>query len=322
MKVARVSSLVLVMLVAVVAMAAPLGATEAETSFVEWDGRFSDDDGSVHQLNIEALANAEITRGCGGERPLFCPDDAVTRGEMAAFLNRALRLPASDEDFFTDDNDSIFQRDIQALAASGITLGCNPPDNTRFCPDDPVSREQMAGFLVRGLDLPPSDEDVFADDDNSVFEEQIQALAAAGVTRGCNPPDNTLFCPRDDVTRGEMATFLTRALDLTTFEEPVGSGDALLIDQVPPDENARPQTDDSCYQVIFFEQDPDEFWAIVPYTNQSWGAYTFSGGFFVLDGYIGDVPEDSRNAEGRIVNRLTGFGWPEGIASYTVTCDE
>jgi hypothetical protein len=52
---------------------------------------------------------------------------------------------------FTDDNGSPFEPAIQALAAAGITRGCNPPSNTRFCPDSPVSREQMAAFLTRAI---------------------------------------------------------------------------------------------------------------------------------------------------------------------------
>ena len=40
-----------------------------------------------------------------------------------------------------------------------------------------------------------------------------EALAAAGVTRGCNPPVNDRFCPADLVTRGQMAAFLYRTLD-------------------------------------------------------------------------------------------------------------
>jgi hypothetical protein len=47
-----------------------------------------------------------------------------------------------------------------------------------------------------------------------VFQGAIERLAQAGVTVGCNPPDNTNFCPDDSVTRGQMATFLVRA-DLT-----------------------------------------------------------------------------------------------------------
>ena len=104
-----------------------------------------------------------------------------------------------------------FQGDIEWLADSGITRGCNPPENTRFCPGDSVTRGAMAAFLVRALDLEPSEES-FADTAGHVFEQDIAALAAAGITRGCNPPDNTRFCPDQPVTRAQMAAFLHRAL--------------------------------------------------------------------------------------------------------------
>ncbi|KAA3639014.1 MAG: hypothetical protein DWP92_05260, partial [Armatimonadetes bacterium] len=95
-----------------------------------------------------------------------------------------------------------------------ITKGCNPPDNDRFCPEDPVTRGAMAAFLNRALDLDPTGTDFFIDDDASVFEGDINRLAAAGITLGCNPPTNDQYCPNSLVTRAEMATFLARALEL------------------------------------------------------------------------------------------------------------
>jgi len=50
----------------------------------------------------------------------------------------------------------------------------------------------------------------FSDDDNSLFETDIEWLAATGVTKGCNPPANDRFCPTDNVTRGQMAAFMRR----------------------------------------------------------------------------------------------------------------
>ncbi len=106
----------------------------------------------------------------------------------------------------------LFFTEIDWLADTGTTRGCNPPTNDRYCPDDPVTRGQMAAFLTRALNLPGSDNDTFNDDNGSVFEANIEALAAAGITRGCNPPTNNRFCPDDPVTRGQMAAFLYRAL--------------------------------------------------------------------------------------------------------------
>jgi|GEM_PF-2102661 len=111
---------------------------------------------------------------------------------------------------FGDAVSSMFADDIAWLAATGITKGCDPPANTQFCPDQPVTRGQMAAFLVRALDLRPAS-GRFTDTAGSVFAADIAALANAGVTRGCNPPRNDRFCPDDYVTRGQMAAFLVRA---------------------------------------------------------------------------------------------------------------
>ena len=74
----------------------------------------------------------------------------------------------------------------------------------------------MAAFLVRALGLTAgSSTDMFADDDASIFEDHIDRLAAAGITRGCNPPANDRFCPYSNVDRDEMASFIARALLLT-----------------------------------------------------------------------------------------------------------
>lgn len=174
--------------------------------------RFSDDDDSVHEGNIEDIAAAEITVGCNPPtNDNFCPNDDLTRGQMAAFLNRALNLPATSEDAFTDDESSVFQGDINQLAAADITRGCNPPTNDNFCPDDTITRGQMAAFMTRAFNLPAATTDYFTDDDASIFEDDINALRAAGITQGSNPPANTEFSPDRDMSREEMASFLARA---------------------------------------------------------------------------------------------------------------
>jgi Tol biopolymer transport system component len=178
-------------------------------------GAFWDDEDSVFEANIEWMAATEITKGCNPPyNDKYCPNSHVTRGQMAAFLVRALGLTERLDNPFIDDDDSIFEGDIEKLAKAGITRGCNPPYNDRFCPDRKVTREQMAAFLVRALHLTDDGGgDLFVDDDGSIFERDIDRLAAAGVTKGCNPPTNNRFCPSNHVTRGQMAAFLHRALD-------------------------------------------------------------------------------------------------------------
>lgn len=108
---------------------------------------FWDDDGTTHEADINRLAAAGISGGCGGGR--YCPTQLVEREEMASFLGRALRLAATDVDYFTDDASSIHQFDINRFAEAGVTGGCGP---SLFCPRGTVTRGQMAAFLHRALD--------------------------------------------------------------------------------------------------------------------------------------------------------------------------
>ena len=156
--------------------------------------------------DITWLYYASITQGCGGG--LYCPSGKVTREQMASFLVRAFDLPASGTDYFTDDNSSFHENDINALAAAGVTSGCG---DGRFCPRSSVRRDEMASFMARALDLPPTGTDFFTDDEGSVFhEDNINRIAAAGLTNGCAPG---LYCPSAVTLRDQMAAFLHRALD-------------------------------------------------------------------------------------------------------------
>jgi hypothetical protein len=178
-------------------------------------GTFVDDDNNAHEGAIEAIAALNITRGCNPPaNDRYCPRATVDRGTMAAFLVRALELPATSTDYFTDDDGHLFENDINRLAAAGITRGCNPPANDEFCPDRDMTRGAMAAMLARAFGYPAVSGDTFTDDDGHIFEGDIEKIAAVGITRGCNPPSNTWFCPDRTVTRDTMATFLARALAL------------------------------------------------------------------------------------------------------------
>lgn len=111
---------------------------------------FSDDQASAHQQGINRLAQANIARGCTADS--FCPSDAVTRGQMAAFISRALDLPAVGVDAFSDDGGDVHEAAINALASADITSGCDAGRPERFCPGDTVNRAQMAAFLMRMID--------------------------------------------------------------------------------------------------------------------------------------------------------------------------
>ena len=184
-------------------------------------GTFIDDDGHVLEGGIEAIAAEGITFGCNP--PLndrYCPERVLTRAQMAAMVVRAQDLPATSTDAFVDDDGHVLEGAINRLAAAGITFGCNPPANNRFCPDDTVTRAQAAGFLARALSIPASSTNHFVDDNGHVLEGAINRIADRGITLGCNPPANDRFCPNDGVTRAQIAGMLTRALGLTPMPPP------------------------------------------------------------------------------------------------------
>ena len=186
-------------------------------------GTFTDDDGSIFEGAIEAIAAEGITLGCNPPaNDRFCPDDQVTRGEMAVFLARAFDyVDAGGGNLFVDDDGLFFESAADRLKTAGVTEGCNPPANDRYCGERFVSRDQMAAFLVRALDLVDgAGADLYVDDDGSIFELAIDRLGTAEITQGCNPPANDRFCPDNFVTRGQMAAFLARALGLSPIVPP------------------------------------------------------------------------------------------------------
>ena len=177
-------------------------------------GTFCDDDSSAFEGDIERLVALGVTNGCSqSATDRFCPRAHVTRGQMAAFLTRALSLTDGGSVDFVDDDFSVFEVDIERLAEAGITRGCNPPLNDKFCPDSHVTRATMAAFLVRALGLTDRGSVDFRDDNGSMFEADIEKLATAGITKGCGSPTNNEFCPNDYVTRETMAAFIARAID-------------------------------------------------------------------------------------------------------------
>jgi hypothetical protein len=168
-------------------------------------GTFLDDDGNVHEPNIEAIAMEGITRGCAADR--YCPTAPVRRDEMASFLARALELSPLTSGPFTDIAGNPHLGAINAIAAAGITLGCA---SDRYCPAAAVRRDEMASFLARAFALAPQPSP-FSDTTGNVHETNIGGIAAAGITLGCSASQ---YCPDRPVLRDQMASFLARALGL------------------------------------------------------------------------------------------------------------
>ena len=101
---------------------------------------------------IDRLSDLEVTTGCKAEPLSYCPDRAVTRSQMAAFLYRAFNLPDAESPAgFTDVSEEGWAFGyINALAASEITTGCKS-EPFSYCPSQSVTKAQMATFLYRAL---------------------------------------------------------------------------------------------------------------------------------------------------------------------------
>jgi glucose/arabinose dehydrogenase len=167
---------------------------------------------------IDVLAHGGITAGCGSRR--FCPDQTVTRAQMAIFLVRAMDGPADTPPpatgtVFVDVPADAFAADwIEQLAATGITAGCG---HGAYCPDRAITRGEMAVLLLRAQNgasyhPPPASGSEFSDVPAShPFAASIEQLAAEGITAGCG---GNRYCPEDPVTRAQMAVFLVRAFSL------------------------------------------------------------------------------------------------------------
>ena len=140
----------------------------------------------------------------------FAPLRTVTRGEAAGFIVRALAVPPASDTGFTDTVGSVFAADIDAIAAAKVSLGCNPPANDRYCPDVRITRGAFAAMLTRALELPSTDADAFVDDDESLFADDLNRLAAVGVIKGCDPPSNDRVCPTLFLSRAELVVLLHR----------------------------------------------------------------------------------------------------------------
>ncbi len=172
---------------------------------------------------IEGLYRAGITGGCAtSPSKLYCPDNPVTRAQMAVFLLKGMHgssfapPPVGASTGFGDvPTDYWAAAWIKQLAVEGITSGCG---SGVYCPENPVTRAQMAVFLLKSghgtaYTPPPVGtgtgfSDVPADYWAAAW---IKQLAAEGITSGCG---SGIYCPDNPVTRAQMAVFLDKTFNL------------------------------------------------------------------------------------------------------------
>jgi hypothetical protein len=158
-----------------------------------------------------------ITSGCSTTPLDYCPTETVTRAEMAVFLVRAIFggdnfTPPTGQIFSDVPPSSTYYAYIQELSTLGITAGCG---NGMYCPNNPVTRAEMAIFIIRArygsatqFDYPQTP--YFTDVPSTSFEfAWVQRLAYDDITSGCGVG---LYCPNNNVLRQDMAVFIMRGL--------------------------------------------------------------------------------------------------------------
>ena len=206
-------------------------------------GAFDDDEGGTHEPGMDALRAGGILEGteCGPGR--ICPTEPMLRWVMAVWLVRAVDgadpAGAASGRFSDVSSDEWWATHVERLAELEVTLGCG--DGAGFCPADVVTRAQMATFLVRAFGLDAEGGSGFTDIAGNTHEASINILAAERVTAGCSTSP-LRYCPNRSVTRGQMATFLARALDLIPRPQPVEpskewtllAGGDVLMDRTEP----------------------------------------------------------------------------------------
>jgi hypothetical protein len=171
---------------------------------------------------VERLYEAGVTGGCSTSPLSYCPETTVTRSQMAVFLLRGMHgsayspPAAGTSTGFGDVLPGYWAGPwIKQLAAEGITGGCG---SGNYCPEAPVTRAQMAVFLLRskygsGYNPPGVGAGTGFSDVLPAYwaAAWIKQLVAEGITSGCG---SGAYCPEAPVTRAQMAVFLVRTFNL------------------------------------------------------------------------------------------------------------
>lgn len=131
---------------------------------------------------------------------------------------------------FTDVSGSnVFHDDIDAIADAGVTKGCNPPANTEFCPDDNVTREQMAAFMNRlgALDGGDPVVDARTVQGQGLFSDiqEFDVVNAEGNEEECVPTQSMLGPDHEFGTFFVVYQLLDAPGDTFTFDVNVAASD-------------------------------------------------------------------------------------------------
>jgi hypothetical protein len=146
---------------------------------------------------------------------------------------------------FVDVPDSnVFHSDIDWLAESGVTRGCNPPENTRFCPEDGVTRESMAAFLHRFAEYLGAEDGTPAVADRALDADTVDGMDASDLAPNCSP--GFVFATAQiDIRQVSETEFTTAGVDqsytcngepMLARRSPAGARLQVVVDDGDPDD--------------------------------------------------------------------------------------
>lgn len=183
---------------------------------------FSDDDGRPGEQALGWLAEREVIDGCNPpDDDQVCPTRILTRAEAAKILVKTGRQQGyfSDqrpgtEDHFVDDDETwggAAEPLISHLADLGVIHGCNPPANTRFCPDDHLRRGQILKMVVRafGLEAPSSFGSPWYDTEGRFYAEAARVAAYHGLLDA----SAGVLAGEEEITRDEFARLVVAVFE-------------------------------------------------------------------------------------------------------------
>lgn len=198
----------------------PPGVNAAPSAFVDRESI-----PPVHRMNVDCLAALGVVQGRSTNPPRFEPAGTVGRDQMASWLIRALErsgitVPPADGAPFRDIAGNVHEEAINRLATIDVTEGRTADT---YDPSAPVRRDQMSSFLIRAANFAYGGDDLAAGTEGGnpftdVAADSVHtpAILAAeellGVTTG-QTPDR--YNPGAPTTRDQMATFVTRLVDMT-----------------------------------------------------------------------------------------------------------
>ena len=268
-----------------------------------------DIEGSPHEEDIRFIIKRGLTVGCDLDGPRYCPDNPVTRAQMATFLVRALGLDTTVPHLgvYSDvEEGAWFTPFVEALGAHGLT---DTQVSETYRPYDPMLRSEMAIFLQKAFRLPLNDDtsassfqDIPAD---APYADAAEAVLEVGITQGCGV-DPLRYCPDDTVKRDTMAAFLARALRASDLQK--------VLDLAPNREKFKAiSIGEQIWKVWFCENTPVRE-DLVVYLNREISPYYrwLSGGQYQMRFEYGTDPSPEVTSILERCNYHVDLGIPDG----------